>query len=132
MSYGATLIIRLLAFCGLNYMISDLSTPPRIFRRVATSVGCQLVTSLVGVGRRLGESRETSQRQLNAEKKKRKDGPRVESLVKILSETHEKITTVEEMMRKLFTGLALTSQSARFKICFAELAMCRNVDIVQA
>ncbi|CAM6081880.1 unnamed protein product [Calypogeia fissa] len=89
----------------MDYVIALSCTPPRIFRRVATLVGCQLVTSLVGVGQRLGESRETAQRQLNAEKKKRKDGPRVESLNKTLSETHEKITTVEEMMRKLFTGL---------------------------
>ncbi|KAL3677583.1 hypothetical protein R1sor_027531 [Riccia sorocarpa] len=89
----------------MDYVIALSCTPPRTFRRVATLVGCQLVTSLVGVAKRLGESRETAQRQLNAEKKKRKDGPRVESLNKTLSETHEKITTVEEMMRKIFTGL---------------------------
>ncbi|KAL2636383.1 hypothetical protein R1flu_007862 [Riccia fluitans] len=90
---------------SMDYIIALSCTPPRIFRRVATLLGCQLVTSLVGVAKRLGESRETAQRQLNAEKKKRKDGPRVESLNKTLSETHEKITTVEEMMRKIFTGL---------------------------
>lgn len=69
----------------------------------------------MSVGKRLGESRETAQRQLNAEKKKRKDGPRVESLLKTLSETHEKITTVEEMMRKLFTGLVLPRTMKIFK-----------------
>ncbi|BBN04041.1 cohesin complex subunit SA-1/2 [Marchantia polymorpha subsp. ruderalis] len=90
---------------SMDYVIALSCTPPRTFRRVGTLVGCQLVTSLVGVAKRLGESRETAQRQLNAEKKKRKDGPRVESLNKTLSETHEKITTVEEMMRKIFTGL---------------------------
>jgi cohesin complex subunit SA-1/2 len=63
------------------------------------------VTSLVTVAKTLGGQRETTQRQLNAEKKKRKDGPRLESLNKTLSATHEKITMAEEMMRKIFTGL---------------------------
>lgn len=81
-----------------------LSTPPRIFRHVATLVGLQLVTSFVSVAKTLGQSRETAQRQLNAEKKKRKDGARIESLNKQLSEKHEKITMIEEMMRKIFTG----------------------------
>jgi hypothetical protein len=85
------------------------STQPRVFRIVASLVGLQLVTSLVAVAKSLGQSRETAQRQLNAEKKKRKEGPRIESLNKILSEKHEKITMVEEMMRKMFTGSALHS-----------------------
>lgn len=80
------------------------STPPRIFRHVATLIGLQLVTSFVSVAKTLGQSRETAQRQLNAEKKKRKEGPRIEALNKQLSEKHEKITMVEEMMRKIFTG----------------------------
>ena len=67
-----------------------------------------MVSSLVTVSKTLGQSRETAQRQLNAEKRKRKDGPRLESLNKALSETHEKITTAEEMMRKIFTGLAFS------------------------
>lgn len=85
-----------------------LSTPPRIFRHVATLIGLQLVTSFVSVAKTLGQSRETAQRQLNAEKKKRKDGARIESLNKQLSEKHEKITMVEEMMRKVFTGFVST------------------------
>jgi hypothetical protein len=85
------------------------STQPRVFRIVASLVGLQLVTSLVAVAKSLGQSRETAQRQLNAEKKKRKEGPRIESLNKILSEKHEKITMVEEMMRKMFTGSVLHS-----------------------
>lgn len=62
------------------------------------------MTSFVSVAKTLGQSRETAQRQLNAEKKKRKEGPRIEALNKQLSEKHEKITMVEEMMRKIFTG----------------------------
>jgi hypothetical protein len=67
------------------------------------------VTSLVAVAKSLGQSCETAQRQLNAEKKKQKEGPWIESLNKILSEKHEKITMVEEMMRMMFTGSALHS-----------------------
>ncbi|XP_057838911.2 sister-chromatid cohesion protein 3 isoform X2 [Cryptomeria japonica] len=89
----------------MDYVIALSCTPPRVFRRVTTLVGLQLVTSLVTVAKTLGGQRETTQRQLNAEKKKRKDGPRVESLNKTLSVTHEKITMAEEMMRKIFTGL---------------------------
>ncbi|KAH9313099.1 hypothetical protein KI387_028134, partial [Taxus chinensis] len=89
----------------IDYVIALSCTPPRVFRQVTTLVGLQLVTSLVTVAKTLGGQRETTQRQLNAEKKKRKDGPRVESLNKTLSVTHEKITMAEEMMRKIFTGL---------------------------
>lgn len=81
-----------------------LSTPPRVYRQVASVVGLQLVTSFITVAKTLGGQRETTQRQLNAEKKKRDDGPRVESLNKRLSLTHEMITVTEEMMRKIFTG----------------------------
>lgn len=80
------------------------STPPRVYRQVASLMGLQLVTSLISVAKMLGTQRETTQRQLNAEKKKRADGPRVESLNKRLSMTHEKINTLEDMMRKIFTG----------------------------
>lgn len=80
------------------------STPPRVYRQVASLVGLQLVTSFITVAKILGRQRETTQRQLNAEKKKRNDGPRVESLNKRLSMTHERITYMEEMMRKIFTG----------------------------
>ncbi|XP_031486000.1 sister-chromatid cohesion protein 3 [Nymphaea colorata] len=89
----------------MDYVIALSCTPPRIFRHVATSVGLQLVTSFITVAKTLGTQRETTQRQVNAEKKKRKEGPRLESLKKRLSETHEKITVMEEMMRKIFTGL---------------------------
>lgn len=55
----------------------------------------------------LGAQRETTRRQLDAEKKKRAEGPRVESLNKRFSMTHENITVLEEMMRKIFTGYNL-------------------------
>lgn len=93
-SYLINLIIYALGF----------STPPRVYRQVASLMGLQLVTSFINVAKMLGVQRETTQRQLNAEKKKRTDGPRVESLNKRLSMTHERITVIEEMMRKLFTG----------------------------
>lgn len=67
-------------------------------------MGLQLVTSFITISKTVGAQRETTQRQLNAEKKKRNDGPRVESLNKRLSMTHENITVMEDMMRKLFTG----------------------------
>lgn len=71
-------------------------------------MGLQLVTSFITVAKALGAQRETTQRQLNAEKKKRTEGPRVESLEKRLSTTHEQITVIEEMMRKIFTGSVLS------------------------
>lgn len=89
----------------LDYIIALSCTPPRVYRLVASLIGLQLVTSFINVAKMLGAQRETTQRQLNAEKKKRADGPRVESLNKRLSTAHEKITVAEEMMRKLFTGL---------------------------
>ena len=52
----------------------------------------------------LGSQRETTQRQLNAENKKRAEGPRAQSLNKRLMSTHEKITIIEEMMDKIFKG----------------------------
>lgn len=67
-------------------------------------MGLQLVTSFIHIAKVLGAQRETTQRQLNAEMKKKADAPRVESLNKRLSMTHEKITVIEEMMRKIFTG----------------------------
>lgn len=85
-------------------MLLNFSTPPRVYRQVASLMGLQLVTSFINVAKMLGVQRETTQRQLNAEKKKRTDGPRVEPLSKRLSMTHERITVIEEMMRKLFTG----------------------------
>lgn len=78
------------------------STPPRVYRQVASLVGLQLVTSFIGAAKILGAQRQTTQRQLTAEKKKNSE--HVESLNKRLSETHEKITMIEEMMRKIFTG----------------------------
>ncbi|XP_010545064.1 PREDICTED: sister-chromatid cohesion protein 3 [Tarenaya hassleriana] len=89
----------------MDYIIALSCTPPRVYRQVATLMGLQLVTSFISVANTLSSQRETTQRQLNAEKKKRADGPRVESLNKRLSDTHDQITTLEEMMRKIFTGL---------------------------
>lgn len=85
-------------------MLLYFSTPPRVYRLVASLVGLQLVTSFIAVAKILSAQRETTQRQLNAEKKKKNDGPRVESLSKRLSQAHEKITAMEELMRKIFTG----------------------------
>ncbi|KAK1561092.1 hypothetical protein Q3G72_034335 [Acer saccharum] len=89
----------------MDYIIALSCTPPRVYRQVASLMGLQLVTSLISVAKMLGTQRETTQRQLNAEKKKRIDGPRVESLNKRLSMTHTNITDLEDMMRKIFTGL---------------------------
>ncbi|XP_042517338.1 sister-chromatid cohesion protein 3 [Macadamia integrifolia] len=89
----------------MDYIIALSCTPPRVYRLVASLVGLELVTSFISVAKTLGSQRETTQRQLNAEKKKRNEGPLVESLNKRLSMTHAKITVIEEMMRKTFTGL---------------------------
>ncbi|GMH27785.1 hypothetical protein Nepgr_029628 [Nepenthes gracilis] len=89
----------------MDYVIALSCTPPRVYRQVASLVGLQLVTSFITVAKMLGSQRETTQRQLNAEKKKRIEGPSMESLNKRLSTTHEKITMIEAMMRKIFLGL---------------------------
>ncbi|KAL5706127.1 peptidyl-prolyl cis-trans isomerase precursor [Ranunculus cassubicifolius] len=89
----------------MDYVVALSCSPPRVYRQVASLVGLQLVTSFITVSKTLGAQRETTQRQLNAEMKKRNDGPRVESLEKRLSMTHQNINDMEEMMRKLFTGL---------------------------
>lgn len=65
------------------------------------------MTSIISVAKVLGSQRETAQRQLNAENKKIADESRVEFFTKRLSMTHEKITAMEEMMRKIFTGCNL-------------------------
>ncbi|XP_051141640.1 sister-chromatid cohesion protein 3 [Andrographis paniculata] len=89
----------------LDYIIALSCTPPRFYRQMASLMGLQLVTSFINVAKMLGSQREITQRQLNAEKKKSTEGPRVESLTKRLSTTHDKITALEELMRKIFTGL---------------------------
>ncbi|KAK3120632.1 hypothetical protein QOZ80_9AG0691210 [Eleusine coracana subsp. coracana] len=88
-----------------DYVIALSCTPPRVYRQVASLVGLQLVTSFISVAKTLSGQRETTQRQLNAEKKKLSDGPLIESLEKRLALTHENITYLEELMRKIFTGL---------------------------
>lgn len=85
-----------------GFMLS--STPPRVYRQTATLMGLQLVTSFITVAKTLGVQRETTRRQLEAEKKKQSEGPRVESLNKRFSTTHENITLLEQMMRNIFQG----------------------------
>ncbi|KAJ1390703.1 Stromalin conservative domain [Sesbania bispinosa] len=89
----------------MDYIIALSCTPPRVYRQVASLMGLWLVTSYITIANMLGAQRETTRRQLDAEKKKRIEGPRLESLNKRFSDTHEKITLLEEMMRKIFTGL---------------------------
>ncbi|CAA0828152.1 Sister-chromatid cohesion protein 3 [Striga hermonthica] len=89
----------------LDYIIALSCTPPRFYRQIASLMGLQLVTSFINVAKILGSQRETTQRQLDAEKKKTTEGPIVESLTNRLSMTHEKITTLENMMDKTFKGL---------------------------
>ncbi|KAK7378918.1 hypothetical protein VNO80_04367 [Phaseolus coccineus] len=89
----------------MDYIIALSCTPPRVYRQVASMVGLRLVSSFITIANMLGAQRETTRRQLDAEKKKRTEGPRVESLNKRFSDTHERITLLEEMMRKIFTGL---------------------------
>ncbi|KAG5252070.1 sister-chromatid cohesion protein [Salix suchowensis] len=89
----------------MDYIIALSCTPPRVYRQVASLMGLQLVTSFITVAKALGLQRETTQRQLNVEKKKQTEGPRLESLNKRLSATHDKILVLEDFMRKIFTGL---------------------------
>ncbi|KAL3644830.1 peptidyl-prolyl cis-trans isomerase precursor [Castilleja foliolosa] len=89
----------------LDYIIALSCTPPRFYRQIASLMGLQLVTSFINVAKILGSQRDTTQRQLDAEKKKNTEGPRVESLSNRLSSTHDKINIMGKMMRKIFQGL---------------------------
>ncbi|XWS76479.1 hypothetical protein CRYUN_Cryun01aG0179800 [Craigia yunnanensis] len=89
----------------MDYIIALSCTPPRVYRQVDSMTGLQLVTSFISVAKRLSTQRDTTQRQLNAERKKRADGPRMESLNNRLLATHEQKLVIDEMMRKIFTGL---------------------------
>ncbi|XP_021608401.1 sister-chromatid cohesion protein 3 isoform X4 [Manihot esculenta] len=104
-SHSGPLFDKVLFDKCMDYIIALSCTPPRVYRQIASLMGLQLVTSFITVTKTLGTQRETTQRQLNAEKKKRVEGPRLESLNKRLSTTHEKIVVLEDMMRKIFTGL---------------------------
>ena len=88
-----------------------LSAPPRVYRQVASLIGLQLVTSFISVAKTLSGQRETTQRQLNAEKKKQSDGPLIESLNNRLALTHASITYLEELMRKIFGGWDLVQNT---------------------
>lgn len=88
----------------LTCLLLYLSAPPRVYRQVASLIGLQLVTSFISVAKTLSGQRETTQRQLNAEKKKQSDGPLIESLNNRLALTHANITYLEELMRKIFNG----------------------------
>lgn len=93
-----------------HLLLYQCSTPPRVYRQVASLMGLRLVSSYITIANMLGAQRETTRRQLDAEKKKRTEGPRVESLNKRFSDTHERITLLEEMMRKIFTGYEFTKR----------------------
>ncbi|XP_024538812.1 sister-chromatid cohesion protein 3 isoform X2 [Selaginella moellendorffii] len=96
---------QLMEMC-INFVTALSCTPPRHFRHVSTLIGLQLATSFVTVAKTLSQSRETKQRQLIAEeKKKRKDAARIESLNKVLSQTHDKITKIEGMIQAIIRGL---------------------------
>ncbi|KAM7277394.1 hypothetical protein ACFE04_019260 [Oxalis oulophora] len=89
----------------IDYIIALSCTPPRAYRQVATWSGLQLVTSLISVTKALSAQRETTHRQLTAEKSKQIEGSRLESLNKRFALTHKNIQTIEDLMRKIFTGL---------------------------
>lgn len=128
--------IKLLTLIKFNLVSTLNSTPPRIYRQVASLMGLQLVTSYISVAKMLGVQRETTQRQLNAEKKKRVEGPRVESLNKRLSMTHKNITDLEDMMRKIFTGYDsidyIINQSCRELISSSNLSCMLLLKVICA
>eukprot|EP00850_Spirogloea_muscicola_P001900 SM000007S20860 [mRNA] locus=s7:586500:592916:+ [translate_table: standard] len=111
----------------IDYIVALACTPPRNFRLVASISGLQMMTSLVRVAKIFGETRETLQRQLNAEEKKKKkgtDSARAAALTRLLSETHEKITVVNEMIRNLFKGLFMHRYRDVFPSIRAECIGC--------
>lgn len=89
-----------------------------MYRHAASLMGLQLVTSFINIAKVLSARRETTRRQLDAEKKKGSDGPRVESLDKTYNATHEKITLLEEMMRKVFTGYIIFSTDSFVRVLY--------------
>jgi len=91
----------------MDYIIALSCTPPRVYRQVASLMGLSLITSYITIANMLGvqRDRDITRRQLDGQKKKKTEGPRMESLNIKLSDMHEKITSLEEMMGKIFTGL---------------------------
>ncbi|TVU49773.1 hypothetical protein EJB05_01109 [Eragrostis curvula] len=89
-----------------DYVVALASTPPRVYRQVATLIGLQLVTSFISVAKTLSRQCESIQSQSNAEKKKKvSDGRLVETLDKRLALSHENITYLETLMKKIFKDL---------------------------
>ncbi|RHN78810.1 hypothetical protein MtrunA17_Chr1g0169991 [Medicago truncatula] len=89
----------------MKYIIALSCTPPRVYRQVASLMGLSLITSYITIANMLGVQRDITRRQLDGQKKKKTEGPRMETLNIKLSDMHEKITSLEEMMGKIFTGL---------------------------
>lgn len=77
-----------------------------MYRQIASLMGLQLVTSFITVAKTLGTLRETTQRQLNAEEKKKKpEESRVQSLKKRVETAHAQITFIDDIIqKKMFHG----------------------------
>ncbi|KAM1534183.1 hypothetical protein ACFX15_007664 [Malus domestica] len=89
----------------MDYITALSRSSSRTYRQAATWRALQLITSFISVANTLATRRETTRIQLNAEQKIETEGHRVESLNKRLSMTHDKITTLEQMMCKISKGL---------------------------
>ncbi|KEH41297.1 sister-chromatide cohesion protein [Medicago truncatula] len=89
----------------MKYIIALSCTPPRVYRQVASLMGLSLITSYITIANMLAVQRDITRRQLDGQKKKKSEGPRMKSLNIKLSDMHDKITLLEEMMGKIFTGL---------------------------
>ncbi|KAG9457521.1 hypothetical protein H6P81_002029 [Aristolochia fimbriata] len=89
----------------MDYVVALSCAPPRVYRVVGSIVAHQLVISFITVAKALAGQSKTTERQLIAEKKKRHDGPRLESLSGRLSATRGKIAAAEEMMCDIYSRL---------------------------
>ncbi|KAM2898782.1 hypothetical protein COP2_008282 [Malus domestica] len=89
----------------MDYITALSCSSSRTYRQAATWRALQLIASFISVANTLATRRETTRIQLNAEQKIETQGHRVESLNKRLSMTHDKITTLEQMMCKISKGV---------------------------
>ncbi|DBA75127.1 hypothetical protein WJX77_008338 [Trebouxia sp. C0004] len=81
----------------------------RHFRYAATMTACQLVSSWIRTMQTLNEARETAQRQLDAESKKKSNkasSDRMASFQKVIERSHSQVTSLKASVNNIFQAVS--------------------------
>lgn len=100
-----------------NYLLDKLSdwvialscSVVRHFRYVATMTACQLVSSWIRTMQTLNDARETAQRQLDAESKKKSNkaiNDRIASFQKVIDRSHSQVTSLKASVNNIFQAVS--------------------------